>query len=69
MSLHLSESFAIRLRDEIRLEPLQADEIRRIVGAGEKYIALSSASVDPKAYYTFFTCAIDNEPYTVYFKR
>ena len=51
MGLHPSESFQIRLRDGVRLEPLQADEIGRIIGAGDMYIALSSALVDLNAYF------------------
>ena len=37
MSVYFSESFLIRLRDEVRKAPLQTDEICRVVGVGEHY--------------------------------
>ena len=66
--LELSESYVTDLVDGLRREPLQADIIRLIYGAGEQYIALSSASVDLDVYYTYFTCVIDSKAYTVYYK-
>ena len=68
MSFRLSEPFLIRLRDGVRQVPMQADEVRRVVGVGNYYIALSSASIDHNVYCTFFTLFIDDKDYTVYFK-
>lgn len=68
MNFLLSSIFAERLRDAVRLEPLLPDEIRRIVGMGEKYIALSNAAIDTNVYTNMFEVEIDGVNHIIYAK-
>lgn len=64
----LGKQIAERLRDEVRQKPLEPNEIRRIVGMGEMYIALQENCVDLKIYTPIYSLEFDKVCYQVYSK-
>lgn len=65
MNMILTQEYVERLRDELSRRPLQHGELRRLVGLGEQYIALSSTVVDV-TYTNLLTLSIDGLSCTVY---
>lgn len=59
MSFVITASFAKRLRDAARLEPLRVGEIRRVEGLGEMYLVLARTAVDDTAYVKLLSVSID----------
>jgi hypothetical protein len=66
MGLVISSTLAKKLRDNIRQTPLVENEIRRIVGLGEQYIAKSDTNVDAADYITLFGLKIYESHYIIY---
>lgn len=62
-----SKFFLEKLRDGVRSNPLDPEEVRRIVGMGAMYIAISGATVDTK-YTKLYELIIDNISYSFYKK-
>ncbi len=65
--VQVSALYQQKLRDVVRQQPLNDNEVRRVKGLGGSYIAYSEAIVDP-GYTVFCTLEIDSVSYTVYNK-
>lgn len=68
MTMQLTSVHVERLRDNLRSKPLQEGEIRRVVGAGEQYIALTSVTVEAAEYTKMYALKIDDVSYTIFAK-
>lgn len=63
----LSNSYAKRLRDDVKSNPLEPREVRRVVGMGDLYMAFSGTTVDPE-YIELYELIIDDVSYLFYSK-
>lgn len=64
--MFISVSHAERLRDEVRQQPLEQGEIRRIKGLGNLYMALVTTEVDSTKYKEMYSLFIDDVEYIFY---
>lgn len=63
----ISSVFAKELRDNVKGNPLETEEVRRVVGLGELYMAFSGTAVGPEYNY-MYELIIDNVRYAFYSK-
>ena len=68
MSMQLNKRSVEKLRDSIKKNPLDKDEIRRIVGAGQMYVALSANSLKEDEYIELFVLSFNEVHHTFYKK-
>lgn len=64
----IGKQLSERLRDEMRKNPLEPDEARRIGGMGGLYITLEETKLDPKIYTWLYKLEFDGVCYTIYSK-
>lgn len=65
--MQMGKQYIARLQRVINQGPFGEDEARRVTGAGEQYIALSSARLSEK-YIRQIVVDINNVSYTIYAK-
>ena len=63
--MQLTTAHVEKLRNLVRNEPLEKNEIRRVVGAGEQYISLSAAVIDEKTYIKMYELSIDGKSHAI----
>tara|TARA_B100000508_G_scaffold138819_2_gene135659 strand:- start:9411 stop:9662 length:252 start_codon:yes stop_codon:yes gene_type:complete len=71
MIMQLNQAGVTELRDAIRSNPLGENEIRRVEGKGEQYIALETAQMndeDMSTYTEMYALSIDGVGYKIYAK-
>jgi hypothetical protein len=64
--MFITASHAERIRDEMRNDPMQEGEIRRVKGLGNLFVAISSTSVEAQEYTRIYTLFIDDVEYSFY---
>ena len=63
MSFWLSPTLALRLVDDLRANPLQDQEVRRIVGAGQHYLTASTTDLMEHGLTAMFSFTVDDTGY------